>query len=304
MAKLINIGAETHYDPPDFAGLKEVVRFPDGEFKKPSTRDIPNSTVWVFDSGWGYVPEILGDDVGCGMAAFAIDPVDVRDATDIMYEHLKGQSILGRGNHFVDLCGPIMNGGRIVGSEEDHNILFLHTDGKQGDTTVPVDFRQAQTRQRQAEEFRTELGGKLAHRLGVNYSPLGNWTHNSVETNGKTIYRKGAVKVQPKKTHFLPAHLGAHIWAYTVDPDQMPPHDSLPHGTGRVGRRGDHKVSVEEVETLRDMVYIPKGISNASLRTEHPTCFNGFDKIVEHLGRGRYIKSIGETKIQGYLGKI
>ncbi len=290
------------YYPPEFKGLEVLVRFPDGGFKR---NGIPNGTVWVFNQDSEYREEILGNDVGCGMTAFILDEIDHEEAADKIFEYLKKRGIIGRGNHFIDICGRIES--TSDRKEEKYNILFLHTHGK-GDNKAG-NLKEAEKLQRKASKEREDLGYELSDLIKAKCKLFGDWPHNTVQIeNGKIVYRKGVVKVQPEKVYFLPAHLNAHILVYTIDsrPEHIPPYFSMPHATGRKGPRGEHKVSLKEAASLRDVVYIPEGISDSSLRTEHPSCFNSFDKIIEKLCQWdkNYLYPIGEVKILSYIGKI
>ena len=183
--------------------------------------------------------------------------------------------------------------------------MLVHSDGKSYDPSVPENLTDAINKQKSAEEFREKLGLELADIIGVNGELIGNWTHNSVETSeetGKVIYRKGVVKTEPNKLQCLPASLGKELAFYLVDENNLPPHSSMPHATGRSKPRGEGKVSLEQANSLRDLVYIPEGISDSSLRTEHPSCFNDFDKIVTSLGE--HIILYGQSKILSYVGKV
>ncbi|MBU2560737.1 MAG: hypothetical protein KKD17_00415 [Nanoarchaeota archaeon] len=289
--------ADSYYKVPDLPGLEELVRFPDGEFKRDS---IPNSTIWVFNrSGHVFVPHILSDDVGCGIAAFVIGKVDAEKAADKIYRHLKGRGVIGGGNHFVDVCSEIDS---LDINMDAHNILLVHSDGKSYGPGVPKSIAEALSKQKRAEDFRKDLGYELAGLLDVPVSMMGNWTHNSVEDSEKVIYRKGVVKVEPHKLHVLPAHLAAKILMYTVDESDLPPYSSMPHATGRSGPTGKMKVSSEIAGLLRKQVYIPAGISDSSLRSEHPSCYNGFGRILSRLGN--HIVPLGECRILGYVGKV
>lgn len=315
MVKVINF-ADSFYRPSSSLsqGLEALVRFPDGEFKH---NDIPNSTVWVYTSDRAYIPEILGADVGCGIAAFFINEVDPREAADIVYHRLFKRKILGRGNHFVDICSPYDSS---VASFP-HNILLVHTHGDSNKT--PSTIREAQERQRAVEKFREELGEELATSIGSSFCELmGNWTHNFVEEdNGTIIYRKGVVKVMSEKVYVLPAHIGARIVFYAVSDRmidgiqlQMPPYNSMPHATGRRGPIGVTKVSLDTVAAMRrdpSIPYIPPEIRDTSLRSEHPSCFNDDDKIFERLRYQLtenfdrpYTLLLGSCIIKGYVGKV
>ena len=131
---------------------------------------------------------------------------------------------------------------------------------------------------------------------------FGNWTHNTIEEGDKVIYRKGVIKTEPYKVNILPAHLGSNILFYTTDKEKIPPYSSMPHATGRSGPRGKTKVSPEKAAEIRKTVYIPEKISNSSLRSEHPSCYNNFDKIYDTLID--YIIPVGESKIKSYVGKV
>ena len=293
----------SHYYPTNFEGLEELVRFPDGEVKRNS---IPNSTVWSFNGeNHEYNSNILSNDVGCGIAAFLINGVDVKEATDKIYTHLKNKNILGRGNHFINIVSEMKNPYQEVSFGHNSNLLIVHSDGKSYDPSIPTNVEDAITKQKSAETFREDLGHTLAEIIGANSELVGNWTHNSVETsekNGNIIYRKGVVKVEPNKLQFLPACIGQEVLFYTVDGENLPPYSSMPHATGRSKPRGEGKVSLEDANSLRDLIYIPEGISDSSLRTEHPSCFNGFEKIIESLGK--YIVPVAESKILSYVGKV
>ncbi len=300
---MVNITSfeDDFYYPPQLKGLEALIRFPDGEYKR---RTIPNSTIWVFDSNeHKFNLDILGSDVGCGMTAFVIAETDHKEAADKIYDYLKGRGILGRGNHFVDICTGIESS-----SDEktkNHNILFLHTHGKEENLARSV--TEAKRMQKKASEERKNLGYELAGLLKKPCELLGDWPHNTVEEkDGKVIYRKGVVKVEPLKLFLLPAHVGAYVWAYTVDKKNLPPYSSMPHATGRKGPRKKTKVDLDNAASVRDYVYVPEDISDSSLRTEHPECFNGFDKIINKLGGGgkNYIVSVGKAKILSYVGKI
>src|SRR3989338_6362448 len=287
------------YYPPPFPGLEELVRFPDGEFKRDT---IPNSTVWVFKKeNHQFRPEIHSSDIGCGMAGFILEKIDAREAADICYGALKKKNILGRGNHFVDICSHIEP--PFENRQEPYNILLLHTHGP--DTTQPLTLQEAKQKQEYARQCREEIGFDLARKIGVKAQLVGDWSHNTIEEVGNLlIYRKGVVRVEPGKIVVLPAHLGTKILVYTVDAKSMPPYDSMPHATGRAGPRGQMKVSEEDAAFVRKLVYIPDEIENSSLRSEHPSCYNGFDKILTILGQGKYIVPVGEMRILSYIGKI
>ena len=302
MVKIYGLEDAFYYPPANWKDLEVLVRFPDGEYKRET---IPNSTIWQFNAvNHAFRPEIHAADIGCGITAFIIPEIDFRVGADIVYHHLRSKRNLGRGNHFVDICSAI---DFVYEPEraEPYHLLLLHTHGK--GNKIPQTVGQAIQQQDAVSEERIEIGFDLLKALGTKGGIFGNWPHNTVEeTEGKVIYRKGVVKVEPEKLYILPAHLGAKILVYSVNEDKMPPYSSMPHATGRAGPRNAMKVSPEEAAKLRDSVYIPPGISNESLRSEHPSCYNDFNKIFRKLLTPEcpYFRPLGETQILSYVGKI
>ena len=116
------------------------------------------------------------------------------------------------------------------------------------------------------------------------------------------IYRKGVVKTVPEKIHVLPAHLASTVLFYTVADDNSLPYSSMAHATGRKGPRSLTKVDVEKVRSLRNLVYIPEGISDRSLVSEHPDAYNDVYELIRNFGKD--IAIIGESRILGYVGQI
>ena len=216
-------------------------------------------------------------------------------------------------NAFLSSKGNVAAAAKLLGinrktlfqyiKENPHNLLIVHSDGKSYDNSIPTSVYEAKIKQDHAELFRHMLGDSLSHAMGVEPEFLGNWTHNSVEeTDNKVIYRKGVIKVSEGNIYMLPSSLGAKIWFYTVREGHMPPYNSMPHATGRSGPRGSTKVTEETAAELRKMVYIPEQISNSSLRTEHPSCYNGYDGIINKLRE--FIVPLGSSKILSYVGKV
>ena len=297
MAKITSF-EDSFYYPIGFDGLEELIRFPDGEFK---SEKIPNSTIWVFpEEDHQFVPKIHGGDIGCGMATFILNNVDPKGAADTIFTYLHKANILGRGNHFVDILDPIS--GFDMGS--DSKLLLIHTHGPNHYDPKGVD--EAISYQQQASNLRIDIGSTLASMVSNDHELMVDSPHNTIERNeGKVIYRKGVVKAKPGEIHPLPAHLGAKVWWYTTTNDVAPPFSSMPHATGRKGPRSETKVTVEKAREIRDLVYIPEGISDASLRTEHPSCFNGYEKITKKmLEENNLFVPVGSSRILSYVGKV
>ncbi len=288
----------TYYRPPSWPGLEQLVRFPDGEFKRAT---IPNSTIWVFQKeNHQFRPEIHAGDIGCGMSAFLTSTLDTKEATDLIADYLKTTGEIGRGNHFVDVCGPIEL--YHENQANDYSLILVHTHGHEKE--IPSTIPQALEFQGRASQARKELGQTLLEKLGVKGEIMADWPHNTLEItpDEKIIYRKGVVKIEPEKLYLLPAHLGAKILVYSVCKGITAPYNSMPHATGRSGPRGNTKVTRIQASLVRKMVYVPNKITDSSLRSEHPSCFNGYDKILNSLGK--FIYPIGDIEIRGYVGKV
>ena len=227
--------------------------------------------------------------------------MDFKKAADKIAEDLKGKNILGRGNHFVDLCNNISS--QYSEDDPDHNIILLHTDGKQGDCTAPKTIDDAIKKINTAKLFREELGHRIANAIGVKAAIIGDWTHNSVEQNDNNlIYRKGVIKVEPDKPQILPVHMGYGVLVYTVSVDNLPPESSMPHGTGRKAPLSVLKGSIEDVRKLRESVYVPEIIPDSSLKSEHPNCYNSPANVLDNLSE--FMIGLGNIKINAYVGKI
>lgn len=298
MVELVNLTDRYYHANGAFPGLEKLVLFPGGKAKQ----GIPAGSVWVFNGNHSYDSKILHDDVGCGMSAFFLNrDIDPKQSADDIAKYLKGKNVLGRGNHFVDICGAF---NPIEGEYPYHYMLVVHTDGKSIDNKIPETFEQAQERIKSAVELRKDLGNSLAKTIGAKRVELfGDWPHNTVEfSDGKYIYRKGTIKVTPEKVHILPAHLNSSILFYTIHKDDVPILSSMPHATGRKGPISEHKVSVEKARGVRKNIHIPDMISDSSLRSEHPDCFNDMTKIARSLGK--QIVTLGDTYIAAYVGKI
>ncbi len=311
MVEVTNLtGSYYHYHPlySQWEGLKKVILFVEGGPQQRNNHRIPNGAIWVFTKeNHNYIPEILDADAGCGMTAFTIPEVDPKKAADVICQALKDKNILGRGNHFIDICSPVYSSRIDAFNAPGYNLLLIHTDGKSlrkdKKHKTPLTLEEAIAWEQEASTFRKKLGIELSEQISVSAEVLGDWPHNSVEiAEGEVIYRKGVIKVIPEKIHLLPASLGEKILLYTVSSQYLPPYSSFPHAAGRKGSRGNHKVGINRIPELRERVYIPAQIADTSLRSEHPDCYNSFEHILEKLGF--YIISLGSTRILSYVGKV
>ena len=298
--KVHALGRDRHHLLHDFEGLEEVVLFPGAD-----SEPIPNGSAWIFAEQASYEPEILENDVGCGMSAFYIERLDDEKrqrAADAAARIIQETGAFGRGNHFVDFCTDLT----FIEQETDSDldILLIHSD-MSADKRSPATLEDAQARTRTASERRYDLAERIARAGAFTlYESMGDWPHSTIEVrgDGKHVYRKGLVRAEENRLYALPAGIGQPIILYTLHSGRTPPAHSMPHATGRSGRRGATKVSIEHAREIRESVYVPQTIRDASLRTEHPSCFASFDAIFEHLSR--YMVPQGEMRIAAYIGKI
>lgn len=293
MVKITNY-SDWFYSPDGIKDLEELIIFPDGEYRR---KGLPNSSVWVFNTS-EYQSWILNEDVGCGITAFFMKSVDVRKAADKIAEHMAGKGIL-RGNHFIDICEKFEKE-----TGRDYQMLLIHSDCKNSNTTIPKTIEEAVNRVEEASKSRENLGYELFNLIGTNGEKFSDWPHNTVEkTESGVIYRKGTVKVEPNKMHILPAHVGECIAVYALDTRKEGlPYSSMPHATGRKGPLGDLKMDSSEVGIMRKLTYIPDSISDSSLRSEHPSCYNSSEKCFDKLRN--FVVLVGDTKILAYVGKV
>jgi len=285
-------------------------------FKKTSTSILEDSVVFSGDynkplcatfklkaDGHNYIKDILENDVGCGMSAFIFDKkADCKEIADKAADYLKGRNVLGRGNHFIDICSGLC-------SEEDsyppHYVVVIHSDGKQVHKTQPKTIDEAIQRVKDASEFRANLASDIAGLVKVNYERIGDWPHNSVEyQNGSVIYRKKTIKTFEKKLHIFTGSLGTTVMFYTFGTGKMPKLESMPHGSGRSEPLSQLKqhVTEDDVKGLRKMVYIPEMIKDSSLKSEHPKCYDLEFSVLNEVNENYCI--VNEVKILAYVGKI
>jgi hypothetical protein len=310
-----NLSNEYYYPSKEMQkGLNELIIFPDGH---PMKNGAVNSAVWAFEAkDHKYKPKILGDDVGCGMAlALFYNPqgMNLESVATDFTNYFKNNKSLGRGNHFVNICSPLIKESRVEGEpnlsdyfllDKNYKMIIIHTDAKHLDSKKITTIDEALTWDESAKRYRAEIISDLAKRANTSCFMINDWSHNSIEENGdEIIYRKGAIKPKTDGLNFFPMSLGRAIPFYIINPRNFKQfRDSVPHGSGRVGPTSQNKVSLEKVKELREQVFIPKKITDTSLRTEHPDCYNNIDAFL-NIFRD-HIQIIGETQIEAYIHQI
>jgi hypothetical protein len=191
---------DQHFFPPKRLqdGLEEVVVFNENTSK----RDIPNGSVWQYRENTRYNPELLKDDVGCGISRYDVEgdfPTkesasrsELLEYVDELWGAVNDEDItIGRGNHFIDFTS--YNSYR---HPDKTTSVFVHSDmNPMGET--PQTYDQAVQRIRDASEARDEVADTLLDRLGLDYEKTGDWPHNTVDrTESGLLYRKGAITLE------------------------------------------------------------------------------------------------------------
>lgn len=173
--KIINLG-KVYFHPTQNLkkNLSYVLVFAENLMK----RDIPSGSVWHFKDT-NYRPEILRDDVGCGMTMFLMtDTIPCQDWIKV----LRNYSI-GGGNHFLNI-------GKF---NENMNFLLLHADLNE-EKTVPKSVQEAKQMVEDASRKREQLIQSILQELGISGELFKDWPHNSIQVEeGQTTYLKGVV---------------------------------------------------------------------------------------------------------------
>ena len=191
---------------------------------------IPSGSVYTYGPGSSYNPEILADDVGCGITAAVFEHLpptpETRDA--ILRAVYSIGTHIGQGNHFID----VVDGSTFSTDGTDVTTVYLHSDFNP-EGYVPKTLQQANDREKSVVESREDYLYKLASKLGVGAEIWKNWTHNAVRKNDdKLIYRKGVIDVnESNNVGVLAVDPLAGLYLYTSDWDQF---DGLmQHGVGK-----------------------------------------------------------------------
>jgi hypothetical protein len=232
---------ETHFFPKQSLreGLKEVIIFKENNKKY----EIPNGSVWVYDRSRGYIPEILREDVGCGITGYIIEqlnysPKDVRE----ILKSIRDTGIrIGRGNHFIDFCTAHPKA-------TDSNMLFLHSDFH-FDHKHPISFEGAKAMEQESKDRRRESIEKIIKGLDIKGEFYNDWTHNTVEVGEEqTIYRKGAINIQSSNGEGILA-LNPFEGFFFYASKWGNYHGSMQHGTGKKAAKKFDKSKLEIIRT-------------------------------------------------------
>jgi len=240
---LKNYGSIYYYPPEKMKnGLQELIIFAENATK----HGIPNGSLWVYDAKSRYFPEILMDDIGCGVTSFIISAMEYSDAVimDILKVVDEIHVDIGHGNHFIDFTTEHPKAEK---SPIRTNMLFLHTDFNK-DKTVPKDHFEAMQMEKQASERRIDYLDRVVRLLGIKGDVYKDWVHNSLSwKDDRWIYRKGCIDLDRTENEgilLLNPFEGIYLYVGTFEAF----YSSAQHATGR---KNEGKIDRTENETLK-----------------------------------------------------
>jgi hypothetical protein len=235
-------------------GLKEVIVFRENTLK----HDIPNGSVWIYDIKKPYISEILKEDVGCGISAFIIEPIDFNEsiAEDIVKIISEEKIKIGRGNHFIDFTGPLP----LIGIG---NMILIHSDFNFS-KKVPDNYEQAIEMVEKSEEIRIETLNKIINRMHISGEFYKSWIHNFIEVKDDTvIYIKGAISLIKTGMEGILAcnpYEGFHSYISRCKPY----YGYMQHGVGKIqaGNPTDNENTVVKKGKVQGMIIGPRKPNN------------------------------------------
>jgi hypothetical protein len=264
---------------PPGLNAEKVVFFPDA---CPGKSPLPTGTVvFTKQENWR---KFAVSDCGCGMllvkSSMKRNTFKNNDWNKV-YRDLKNNKgklgDLGSGNHFLDA----------IESYDDDNLYFLIHTGSRDESKI-VDHLIDRPNEFDTTFFavcdwamnnRAEISNLLSRYFGTLETILDR-NHNNIEiTYEGVIIRKGAVKVLPGDLAVIPSNLDGDVVLVKATDNVNDTFNSLNHGTGRVMSRSDAKQLADsyDYDKLRERIYIPGMIKNASIRTEAPFCYRDLD---------------------------
>ena len=284
----------------------------------PGKSPLPTGTAMVTrDPNWR---RFALSDVGCGMSLVrttltiddAYGPV-FRQMWDALADELAGRrkgrlGDLGSGNHFIDAA---------VSHEDGSVCLLVHTGSRMESGLVDDLVDQPAT-------FDAEFGWirdwAADNRRGVlrtcmafvgRFKPVADRIdvldrdHNHFEKQGRTVViRKGVQRVEPGELAVIPSSLCDDVVLVRATAKVSEIDNCLPHGTGRTMSRSDAKRVAADFDfgELRERVYVPPRISDASLRTESPRCYRKLDDMLAMMNG--YVEVVERFTPVAYIGQL
>ena len=239
--------------------LKEVIIFTENNIK----RDIPVGSVWTYNTKI-YKPQILKDDVGCGITGFVTEKIDfIKAFSKELISVIRDLNIhIGRGNHFIDFTTghPL---------HPEGNMIFIHSDFNKKQI-IPKTISEAQQREQDAKSERIETIERILKKIGIKGELYQDWTHNSVEIEDeKSIYRKGSINLAKTNNEGLLAlNPFDGVYLYTAMFDRYK--NSMQHSTGNKNKDVNIKSNQEILKEKKIEIMI---------RNEEKTLERVYDKF-------------------------
>ena len=297
------------------ATAKLVISLPD---TCPGKSPLPTGTGYLTD-----VPDwrrFALSDVGCGITivrtALTLSDISGQSfqkawdglCSELASRRNQGLGDLGSGNHFLDA----------VASYEDESVaLVVHTGSRKESGLVddlvdrPAEFDR---------EFERIKGWAKSNRdavLDIAEQHLGRFielypgvpsidrNHNHYEELDEgVLIRKGSQRAEPGELALIPSNLLDDMVIVRATPRVEELLYCLPHGTGRTMSRSDAKRATElfDFDSMRETVYIPEQITNASFRTEAPNCYRRLDDGLALVAD--YVEPVERFVPVAYIGQL
>ncbi len=261
-----------------------VVFFPDAG---PGKSPLPTGTVvYTKQADWR---KFALSDVGCGMllvkSSVLHEDFDEKVWDKIYFElkENKGKlGDLGSGNHFLDAL--------ISYDDNDPYLYFLiHTGSRKESSIVddltddPVSFDKKFTEVIEwARQNRRAVASVLEKYFGE-LETIVDRNHNHFQmVDGGVVIRKGAVRVEEGELTVIPSNIEDDVVLVRATEKVKKVYNSLNHGTGWIMSRSKAKAFAVgyNYDALRENIYIPGMISNASIKTEAPFCYRNMDECL------------------------
>jgi RNA-splicing ligase RtcB len=307
--KVTNLSAESlgklHSWIPYDLQAEQIVFLPDA---CPSKSPLPTGTaVLTRQENWR---RFAVSDCGCGMRLLR-SSVPVKDLDRARWnsvaDHLRANKgslgDLGGGNHFLDALAPYTDG----------PLYFLiHTGSRNesGHVDALIDrpaifdkvFDQVV---KWAADNRATIHERLERVFGQTELVL-DLPHNTYEQlgDGRVIIRKGSVRLFPGDLSILPSHMSGDVVLVRGGEKVGEVLNSMSHGTGRKMSRSDSKPFADtyNYQLLRNLILIPDGIEDTSLRTDGPFAYRDLDECLVMIRE--YVEVVTRFGVIAYMGHL
>ena len=248
-------------------------------------------------------------DCGCGMLLAKSDlPAAAfsRAAWDAIYADLKRNKgklgDLGSGNHFLDA---------LVSYDTDELYFLIHTGSRNESKLVDhlidqpkaFDAKFADVCDWAADNRRAVLKVVERH-FGRTHIVLDK-NHNHFEhTADGVIIRKGAARLLPGELAVIPSSMNGDVVTVRGKAAVAEVFHSICHGTGRTMSRSEAKLhaAAYDYDALRERIYLPAAIANASIKTDAPYCYRALDDCLPLISE---LVSVEQRfRVIAYLGQL